>query len=44
MNKKNGIFGPVTKKLSEAWIAKLGSTAALLPESHVQVKTQKNRN
>jgi hypothetical protein len=41
MNKKNGIFGPVTKKLSEAWIAKLGSTAALLPESHVQVKTQK---
>jgi hypothetical protein len=37
MSKKDGIFGQVTKKLAEAWIAKLGSTGALLPESSVQV-------
>jgi hypothetical protein len=37
LNKKSGIFGPVTKKLSDAWIAKLGSIAAPLPESSVQV-------
>jgi len=35
--KKLGTFGPVTKKLSEAWIAKLGSINSLLPESSVQV-------
>ena len=37
MSKKDGIFGQVTKKLAEAWTAKLGSTGALLPESSVQV-------
>ena len=37
MSKKEGIFGQVTKKLAEAWTAKLGSTGALLPESSVQV-------
>ena len=37
-SKKLGTFGPVTKKLSEAWSAKLGSVSSFLPESNVQVK------
>ena len=37
-SKKSGAYGPGTKKLSDAWIAKLGSITALLPESNVQVR------